>query len=149
MLSKSTEYAIRALVYISLQNLTGRRPLITEISKEIESPQAFTAKILQILSRHRLVCSTKGRGGGFYFDDRNINISIYDVINVMEGDDLFYKCGFGLKNCDDNNPCPLHNRYKAVRDNYYRIVKEESIASLAKRIYDGVAVLNNIDRIKN
>ena len=66
MLVKSTEYAIRALVYIQLQNWNKKRPGVIEIAKEIEAPAAYSAKILQTLTRHKLVDSMKGRGGGFF-----------------------------------------------------------------------------------
>ena len=61
----------------------------------------------------------------------------------MEGDALFQKYRFGLKkkNCNDINPCPLHNKYKHVRDGFYEIVKTETIQLLAERILHGKATL--------
>ncbi len=144
MLSKSTEYAIRALVFIQLENVKQRRPGVIEIAREIETPPAFTAKILQILTRHNLVSSMKGRGGGFFFGEEHKQITLYDVIHVMEGDGLFNSCGFGLKNCDDANPCPLHFEYKKLRNELYRIVKKETIFSLAVKVSSGQAVLKHI-----
>ncbi len=143
MLSKRTRYAIRALIYIYFQNSNNRRPLIREISSEIDAPPAFTAKILQTLARQKLVSSAKGRGGGFFFPVNVSEITIYDVINVIEGDGIFRDCGFGLKNCNDENPCPVHHKYKTVRDDFYKLVKEETIASLAQKVERGEAVLNN------
>ena len=144
MLTKSTEYAIRALVYVQLKNWENKRPGVGEIAKEIEAPEAFSAKILQTLTKHKLLDSMKGRGGGFFFTEYQSNLTLYDVIHVMEGDSCFHKCGFGLKNCNDDNPCPLHEKYKVVRDGFYEIVKAETIHSLAKRIVEGEAVLNRI-----
>ena len=66
MFNKETEYALRGLVYIKLQNLQGRRPGTVEMAKEIEAPQFFTAKILQRLVRFGFLESLKGKGGGFY-----------------------------------------------------------------------------------
>jgi Rrf2 family protein len=144
MISKSTEYAIRALVYIQLQNWGGKRPGVIEIAKEIEAPTAYTAKILQIISRHKLIGSAKGRGGGFFFDEGRI-LSLYEVIHVMEGDECFNRCGFGLKNCSNGNPCPLHEKYKLIRDGFYEIVKTETIQSLSQKIVNGKAFLNRIN----
>ncbi|MFW6275590.1 MAG: RrF2 family transcriptional regulator [bacterium] len=144
MLAKGTEYAVRALVYVQLKNWEQKRPGLGEIAKEIEAPAAYSAKILQTLTRHQLLESMKGRGGGFFFNDNQSNLTLYDVIHVMEGDALFRKCGFGLKNCNDLNPCPLHDKYKQVRDGFYEIVKTETIHSLAERIFHGEAFLNRI-----
>ena len=141
MLTKGTEYAIRALVYIQLQSWKDKSPGIVEIAREIEAPEQYSAKILQTLTRHKLVKSMKGRGGGFFFDEDNEEITTYDVIHVLEGDDIFNKCGFGLKNCTDDNPCPLHNKYVKVRDDFYNIVISETIQSLSEKILNGKAVL--------
>lgn len=144
MLSKSTEYAIRSLIFIQLENWKQRHPGVIEIAREIETPPAFTAKILQVLTRHHLVSSMKGRGGGFFFTDDVEQLTLYDVIHVMEGDGLFRRCGIGLKNCSNENPCPIHDDYMKVRDEMNHIVKTETIYSLALKVASGQAVLNRI-----
>ncbi len=144
MLSKSTEYAIRALVFVQLRNWEQKRPGVTEIAQEIEAPEAYTAKILQTLTKNKLVDSMKGRGGGFFFSDNQSNLTLFDVIHVVEGDDCFHKCAFGLKQCNNENPCPLHEKYKGVRDGFFEIVKTETIKSLSEKILHGDAVLNRI-----
>ena len=68
MLGKTTEYAIRSLVYVFIQNQEGKRPGFKEIAKKINSPEQFTAKVLQNLARAELISSIKGRGGGFFFN---------------------------------------------------------------------------------
>jgi len=145
MLSKSTEYAIRALVFVQLRNWEQKRPGVGEVAKEIEAPEAYTAKILQTLTRNKLLDSMKGRGGGFFFNDNHSNLTLYDVIHVVEGDALFHKCAFGLKQCNEDNPCPIHNRYKVVRDGFFEIVKTETIKSLSEKILHGDAVLNRLE----
>lgn len=142
MLSRSTAYAIRALVFIQLENWREKRPGVVEIAREIDAPGAFTAKILQVLTRHHLVHSMKGRGGGFFFDRNGKEPSLYDVIHVMEGDEIFNKCGFGLKDCSEGDPCPLHEQYKQVRGEFTRLVNTETINSMALKVLHGKAVLN-------
>lgn len=142
MLSKSTQYSIRALVYIQLKNRENKRPGVPEIAREIEAPVAFTAKILHTLTTHQLLHSMKGRGGGFYFPNYRSNLSLYDVIMVMEGDRLFTSCGFGLKHCDDAHPCPLHEQYAKIRDDLLQLAVSETIGSLALKIQEGRAILN-------
>ena len=141
MLGKATEYAIRALVYIYMQNQAGKRPGFREISKKINSPEQFTAKILQNLAREKLVRSMKGRGGGFFFDHPAALLPLYEVIRVVEGESFFNKCGFGLKRCNSENPCPLHDEYSPVRERFFSLVKNVTIQSLAAKIYDNKGVL--------
>jgi len=144
MLSKSTEYAIRALVFIQLQNWKEKRPGVLEIAEEIEAPTAFTAKILHTLTTHKLLHSMKGRGGGFYFTDNQTALTVYDIILVMDGDRLFTECWIGLKNCSDENPCPLHDQYVKIRNQLLVLAKSETVRSMAQKIQDGHAVLNRL-----
>ena len=142
MLSKSTEYAIRALIYVQLRNKEEKRPGVEEIATEIGAPVAYTAKILHTLTTHTLLNSMKGRGGGFFFEKNQSDLTLYDVVKVMEGNAVFHKCGFGLKKCSDDNPCPLHDKYKLIREEYFDIAKTETIESLSQKIKEGKAVLS-------
>jgi Rrf2 family protein len=144
MLTTSTKYAIRAMVYTQLQNWKEMRPGVAEIAREIEAPTAFIAKILHILTSRNLLESVKGRGGGFFFADNHSDVSIYQIIIIMEGDKLFTQCGFGLKNCNDNNPCPLHERHVALRAKLLDMAHSETVSSLAQKINQGNAVLNRV-----
>ncbi len=144
MLSKPTEYALRALVYIAMVNHTGNRPGFKEIARETDSPEPYMAKILQQLTRAGLVNSSKGRGGGFYFDQPEAPLPLYEVILIMEGKQFFEKCGFGFKSCDADHPCPLHFEYAKIRENFYNLVKKETIQSLASKVRNKEAVLHRL-----
>ena len=80
MFNKETEYALRALVYIQLQNNKGRRPGIAEIAREIDAPVFYIAKILQRLVRMGFVISLKGKGGGFFFDKDKPELTVKELI---------------------------------------------------------------------
>jgi Rrf2 family protein len=142
MFNKETEYALRGLVYIQAQNLEGRRPGIAEIAEQIDAPHFYTAKILQRLVRQGFVESQKGKGGGFYFDSKKPDLSLKQLIIATEGDKLFNGCGFGLKQCDENNPCPLHEKYALIRDALNQLVMEENVQSLAQKILRGGELLS-------
>ena len=131
MFNKETEYALRGLVYIQMQNLKGCRPGIDEISREIEAPRFFTAKILQRMVRMGFVMSRKGKGGGFFFDKEKPELTVRELITATEGNKIITGCGFGLKNCSPDNPCPMHERYAAIRDAIEDLVTSETISSLA------------------
>lgn len=140
MFNKETEYALRGLVYIQNKNTEGHRPGIAEIAKEIEAPAFYTAKILQRLVRNGFVESLKGKGGGFYFDSNKPALTLKELINSTEGSKTFDGCGFGLKNCNGETPCPLHEQYAPIREAINKLVSTETIQSLAKR-YSKTGVL--------
>ncbi len=146
MFKKETEYALRALVYIQLQNYKERRPGIAEIASEIETPQSFTAKILQRLVKQGFVESLKGIKGGFFFDRDKEDLQLKKVIVSIEGNSLFNGCGFGLKHCDELNPCPLHYDYAPIRDGINKLVSEQTIQTLAKKYMDdGNMILSRLN----
>jgi Rrf2 family protein len=135
MFNKETEYTLRGLVYIQLQNFKNRRPGTVEIAKEIEAPPFYTAKILQQLVRQGFLESMKGKGGGFFFDTEKPDLPLINLIEATEGDKSFSGCGFGLKHCDGNNPCPLHDKYTPIRDSINKLISGETVQSLAAKVY--------------
>ncbi len=149
MFKKESEYALRALVYIQTQNMNTRRPGIAEIATEIETPPSFTAKILQRMVKQGFIESQKGINGGYFFNPEKKELSLKRVIVSIEGDNLFCGCGFGLKECDNENPCPLHNQYAPVRDAMNDLVSNETIQSMARKsINDKKIRLNRLDLSK-
>ncbi len=136
MFNKETEYAIRSLVYIKLQNLKKRRPGTTEIAKEIDAPPFFVAKILQRLVRSGFLESMKGKGGGFFFDETKPDVPLSQLVTAIEGGRSINGCVFGLKQCDENNPCPLHHKYAGIRNSLNNLLSEETIGILALKIYE-------------
>jgi Rrf2 family protein len=146
MFNKETEYALRGLVYIKLQNLNKRRPGMAEVAKEIEAPPFFTAKILQRMVRAGFIESVKGKGGGFYFDPAKSDLPLAKLITAIEGNKSFSGCGFGLKLCNENNPCPLHEKFAPIREAINKLVSEESIQSLAVKVFKKEIVLSDMTK---
>lgn|SRR5690606_29396290 len=128
LLSKTCEYAIRAMIYIAQQSSKGNRVGIKDIAANIESPEYFMAKILQDLSRKGFVQSVKGPNGGFYMDEEHTRISLADIVRAIDGDQLFTGCGLGLKECSAEHPCPIHHRFGAIRDNIKKMLEESIVA---------------------
>jgi Rrf2 family protein len=131
MFSKETEYAIRALVYIQTRNMDGIKPGVEEISDRIDSPRFFTARILHRLAKIGFIGSQKGRNGGFFFDPKKPFLTLKEVITTIEGDKLLIGCGFGMKHCNENNPCPMHNQYALIRNALNLLTSTQTIQSLA------------------
>ena len=138
MFSKTCEYGIRALSIIAKHSNDGKKINIKELCKESNTPESFTAKILQILVKRRIIKSQKGRQGGFYIDRNMDDISLKEVIIAFDGDELFVGCGLGLEKCDSKNPCPLHFEFEKIRNSIIEMSKRESIASLAEKLSESV-----------
>lgn len=142
MFSKACEYGIRSLIFITKKSSEGSRVNISDISKAIDSPNAFTAKILQKLVKGKLVQSAKGPRGGFYINEKDIDkVQLSDVVKIVDGDNIYKGCGLGLKECNELQPCPLHEKFKQVRGDLKKMLQSTSLYDLARQLEDGTAVL--------
>lgn len=105
--SNTCQYAIKAcMILANERKIIG----IKDISEKIETPTAFTSKILQQLTKKQLISSGKGKGGGFYLNDKQYeNLTINDIYENFEGKDVLESCLLGLKHCGGENPCPIHH----------------------------------------
>lgn len=142
MFSKACEYGIRASTYIALQSLEGKRVSLKEIAKEINSPVAFTAKILQQLSKKNIVTSVQGAQGGFEIDKTYINsIKLSDIIYAFDGDKVFVGCVLGLKECSNDKPCPLHDKFVQLRDDLKQMLDHTTLFEMTAGLEVGLTYL--------
>ena len=146
MLSKTAEYALRAMVYVALQAAAGKKTGIKEVARELELPLHFIGKILQDLVRKGIIASVKGPNGGFYLSRAASDITIMDVVRVIDGVEAFKRCGLGLKHCSDTHPCPLHHEFKKYRDGLAELFTTRTIQDLAQDIESGNTFIINRDR---
>lgn len=144
MLTKTSEYAIRSLMYIALHASEAHKIGIKEVAKELDLPMHFIGKILQDLARKGLIASVKGPHGGFYLDRPASGISIMDVVRVIDGTEVFKRCGLGMKQCSDAHPCPLHEDFKVYRDGLARVFNKRTIHDLIHEVEVGHAFLTNL-----
>jgi Rrf2 family iron-sulfur cluster assembly transcriptional regulator len=142
MFSKACEYGIRAATYIASQSLEARRVSLNEIAQEIDSPAAFTAKILQQLSRNRIVDSVKGASGGFEIERARIDqIKLSQIVYAIDGDNVYMGCGLGLKECNANKPCPVHDKFVQIRSDLKSMLENTSLYEMTKGLEVGLTYL--------
>ena len=142
MFSKACEYGIKASIFIAINSVDGRRVSPTEISKEIDSPKAFTAKILQALVRHNIINSVKGAHGGFEIERKDIStIKLSQIVNAIDGDTIYNGCGLGLHICDEEHPCPVHDQFKVIRSELKQMLENTNLEQLALDIKAGTSFL--------
>lgn len=142
MFSKACEYGIRACIYIASQSLNEKRVSLKEISKEIASPEAFTAKILQQLVKNKIVDSIKGPSGGFMIEVEKINsIKLKDIVFSIDGEDIYKGCGLGMKECSEIQPCPIHNQYKIIKNGLKEMLDTTNLHQLTFGLQNGMTFL--------
>ena len=144
MFSKACEYGIRAVLYIAEQSEQGVRIPIKEIAKAIDSPEAFTAKILQQLARNQIVDSVKGPSGGFSINKFQLEtLKLRDIVSAIDGDHIYNGCGLGLPQCSEDKPCPVHHKFASVRNDLRIMLDNTTILELAEGLKDGLTFLKH------
>jgi Rrf2 family protein len=142
LFSKACEYAIRAVVCLAACGVQGERLSLTEIAERTDSPEAFTAKILQKLVRAGLVNSVKGPGGGFDISDRNARkITLSQVVSTIDGDSIYTGCALGLPQCNAAKPCPLHDHFLRIRDDLRTMLERTTVHDLINGLNKGKTFL--------
>ena len=143
MLSNTSKYAVRAVIYLGLK--AGKRQMvgIKQISADLDIPAPFLSKILQSLAKQKLLSSNKGPNGGFTLGKDPEKISILDILKAMDGLDAFKKCIIGTKYCNEQTiPCVLHSYYSGLRDEMKNKFEEVTIGKLIREIQLGNHDLN-------
>ncbi|HEX5151392.1 MAG TPA: Rrf2 family transcriptional regulator [Parafilimonas sp.] len=143
MFSKTCEYALRATIYIAQKSSEEKKIGIDEITKAIDSPQHFTAKILQFLTRGDVISSVKGPNGGFFITAKQKQLPVRAVLHALNEDTVLEKCVLGLNECSETKPCPMHSKYKFIKHQLIQLFESKTIDHLAGDINAGKAFINN------
>src|SRR5690606_9204481 len=120
------------------QSLLGGRVGLKDIAYAIDSPEAFTAKILQQLVKSEIISSLKGPTGGFEMNKERLSqITLKNIVFAIDGDTVYKGCGLGLKECSEMSPCPLHDKFKAIRDELNHMLTNTTVMDLADGLQKG------------
>ena len=131
--SRSTEYAIRALVHLA-QVEPGKYAMVKQIAADEKIPAHFLAKILQHLVRRRLLRSSKGPTGGFCLHVPATKIRLMQLVDALDGLADCNKCISGLSECTDGAPCGMHDSWKALRSRIIDYLETTTIAELVSSL---------------
>ncbi len=130
--TKTGEYAIRAILYLARQPKDSLL-MSADIAKSEDIPAHYLAKILQRMAKYGYVDSFKGRGGGFKITELAKKSSILEIVERVEGPVINLKCVTGLKECQEDNPCPLHEEWAELRNRIYNLISSKSVQEVAER----------------
>jgi Rrf2 family protein len=144
MLSSSCKYAIRAVTYIASKSKNNSKIGIKQISRDLDLPTPFLAKILQQLAKQKILSSTKGPHGGFSLSKDPKTITLFDIVTTIDGSDPFDNCIIHNYSCtsvdEERLGCPIHKDYVKIRTNLIKLFNNKTIYSLVRSA-------NQIDKI--
>ncbi|MDN5216620.1 Rrf2 family transcriptional regulator [Fulvivirgaceae bacterium BMA12] len=142
MFSKSCEYALRSILYITLHTKNDQAVGLKQISASQDIPLHFLSKILQQLVKHKMLNSVKGPNGGFSLNMPPNELRLIKVVELIDGLDILDRCGIGLKQCSDKTPCPIHFDYKIVKEKIRHLLNEKTLLELCQDVEEGKSIVS-------
>lgn len=136
MFSASCHYGLQAMFYIASHCKEGCNIELKEIAEQRDIPKHFLSKILQQLVKEKLLCSMKGPHGGFRLSRDPATITLIDIVEAIDGVEIFDECGIGLRQCTESDPCPIHQDFKALREKVKVLFQTKTLEELANEIID-------------
>jgi len=129
--SRQCEYAIQGVLYLALKP-RGEMTSIKELTKRLGIPYHFLGKILQNLTRKGLLSSHKGPSGGFALGMPAQDITLFHIVEAVDGTDFTRMCVLGFSECTGENPCAVHEQWSGLRDGVYHMLIGKNIAAMAQ-----------------
>ena len=134
ILSRASEYAIRAMVYMAEKG--GENPTqLKDIAESEGIPFHFLAKTMQVLTRIRLVKSFRGPRGGFTLMKKPDQIYLYESVNAFDAISQWETtCILGINPCSDEVVCPIHEDWKPIKEEIFKMFQEKTLTDLVGEI---------------
>jgi Rrf2 family transcriptional regulator, iron-sulfur cluster assembly transcription factor len=132
-LSKSCEYGLQAILYLS--HKSSAEPLtLHDIADNLNVPRHFLSKILQSLARDGIVVSHRGIKGGFLLAKPAGEITINDLIQSIDGTEFMNECILGFPGCGSDSPCPVHETWKSAKELLLDVFQRKTVEELSKSL---------------
>ena len=141
MLSNTCKTAIKAVIYLSSKFDKAEKAGIREVAEFIGANEHTVGKILQTLVKQNVIRSVKGPSGGFYISKEQQNQPVINIVEAIDGKQIFKSCGLGLAKCSSAHPCPIHDDYKAARDIVENLFRQKKVFDLCEPVNNGFAYL--------
>jgi len=141
MISNTCKTAIKAVIYLCSKFGTKGNVGIKEIAEFINANEHTVGKILQTLVKQNVINSMKGPSGGFYISEEQQTQPIINIVEAIDGKQVFTSCGLGLNKCSSSHPCPIHYEYKEARDIIENLFRQKKVVDLCEPVNNGLAYL--------
>lgn len=129
LITRNTDYALRAICYIAKQD---KLVTVAELVRILGIPRPFMRKILQRLSKEKILESYKGQSGGFKLKLFPRRIFIDQVMRIFQGQVGLNECFLRKNICPNKGKCILRKKIQLIENNMLRQLKQINIATLIK-----------------
>jgi Rrf2 family protein len=129
--SKRTDYGLIALSHLASQE-EGEATTSRAIAVKFDIPPELLAKTLQVLVKRGILESRNGPKGGYVLSRRPETISVFDVIQAIEGHVAMANCQVGDDpDCDQFANCPLLQPMERIQNRVIDVLKEMTLLDMS------------------
>lgn len=129
LLSQTSLYALRAMIELAYSY--GELPVRSaELAEKTYVPPHYLSKIMRKLVKHGRVSAQKGHRGGFQLASAPEQITFLDILHAMDLETEEIPCAFGWEQCGSSNPCPLHDYWQQLNQNFLTWAEETTLADV-------------------
>jgi len=122
------------MVYLAWKK-SPKPVMIGEIAGAYDIPRQFLAKITQVLVKHKLLKTVRGRKGGVMLARPAGEIYLPQIIQAIDGPpSQKVTCLFGLDVCSDQYPCSLHHHWKTIQEKIQQMLNSETLDNLTEEL---------------
>ncbi|MCL4309750.1 MAG: Rrf2 family transcriptional regulator [Actinomycetota bacterium] len=130
-ISAKSKYAVRALVELAQQN-NGHPVPIGDIAAKRDIPLQFLEQLFSSLRKAGILNSHRGVRGGFSFKKLPEDVSVLDVVEILDGDVAPAACTIGAS-CDKSSRCAVRDVWVEAKSSLEGVLAAANIADLADR----------------
>lgn len=133
MISKTSEYALRALIHLASlkqeSSILGR-----DLARQADVPANYLSKILLTLRRAGVVSTVRGTGGGYRLQRTAQRIRLCEIVDLFDGSMSRERCLLSRsRRCGDDQCCPAHRAWRDVREAYNHFLTATTLADIAQQ----------------
>lgn len=137
MLSNKTKYGLKAMLHLAEMEGQGGQ-FVAEIAERNKIPKKFLDAILLELKNSNLLFSKKGKGGGYRLAKSSKDISLGNIIRILEGPLALLPCASAsayqpCEDCPDPQACQIRLVIQQVRDATVDILDHTSLSDLVRK----------------
>lgn len=127
--SKGCEYTLRALI-CGLEMTNGEGFRVRDACRKADVPESFTRKGFQRLVHRGVLKTVRGPGGGYRLKGSASDVSILEIVRLVDGKETYESCVMGLSQCGDKAPCPIHEIWKRMKKKLIGELRETSLEQM-------------------
>lgn len=128
MLSQTAQYALRAVLEIATRQ--GVPVGAGELARSLDLPPNYLSKTLHQLARAGVLESTRGKSGGFRLSRPAEKVTLLEIVGLFDDISARRTCLLGRAVCSDQNPCVVHNKWKAASERNAAFFRDTTVGEL-------------------